>query len=96
MRIENFILSIVKKLEATYPVISFAYKDCNSTNTYEWWWICMTNYEVYVQDKRFKILSDAWRAAAKARGIKIVFCYCSAKEKFLEKLAKEDNLIMNV
>ena len=56
----------------------------------------MTNYEVYVQDKRFKILSDAWRAAAKARGVKIVFCYCSAKEKFLEKLAKEDNLIMNV
>lgn len=97
MRIENFILSIVKKLEVTYPgVIAFAHKDWNAPRTNEWWDVCITDYGIYATDNRFKTLTRAWHAAGKARGVKIIFCYCSAKEKNLEKLAEENNLIMNI
>lgn len=97
MRIENFILSIVKKLETTYPgVIAFAYKDWNASRTNEWWDVCITDYDIYTTDNRFKTLTHAWRVAGKARGEKIIFCYCSAKKKNLEKLAEENNLIMNI
>ena len=54
MRIENFILSIVKKLEDTYPgVIAWAHKDWNAPRTYEWWCICITDFEIYMHDNRF-------------------------------------------
>lgn len=97
MRIENFILSIVKKLENTYPgIIAFAYKDGNLPRTYVWWSICITDFEIYMHDKRFKTLTHAWHAAAKARGERIVFFCCSAKEKNLKKFAEEGNLIMNI
>ena len=97
MRIENFILSIVKKLEDTYPgVIAWAHKDWNAPRTYEWWCICITDFEIYMHDKRFKTLTHAWHAAGKARKINMVICYCSAKEKKLNELAEENNLIMNI
>lgn len=97
MRIENFILSIVKKLEDTYPgVIAWAHKDWNAPRTYEWWCICITDFEIYMHNKRFKTLTHAWHAAAKARGEKIIFFCCSAKEKNLKKFAEEGNLIINI
>ena len=97
MRIENFILSIVKKLEDTYPgVIAWAHKDWNAPRTYEWWCICITDFEIYMHDKRFKTLTRAWHAAGKARKINVVFCCCSAKEKKLNELAEANNLIMNI
>lgn len=98
MRIENFILSICKKLENTYPgIIAFAYKDGNLPRTHVWWSVCITDFEIYMHDKRFKTLTNAWHKAAKAQGYKIIFvCDWIPTEGKLAKLADENNLILNV
>ena len=97
MRIENFILSIIRKLEEIKPgMIAYAYKDSNAPKIGFWWTICVSDFEFYMNDTRFKTLSKAWHAAIKARKEKIMFCYCSPKEKKLVTLAESDNLIMNI
>ena len=91
MKIESFILSILKKIEESWPgVICYAYKTGNAPMTHVWW-------EVSVSDKRFKTLTNAWHKAAKAQGHKIIFvCGWKPTEEKLVKLAEEDNLILNV
>ena len=91
MKGTNFIYTIVKKIEETWPgVISYAYWDKT------WWMVAVSDFDLYMSDKRFKTLTKAWHAAGKARGFKVIFCCCSPKEKRLADLASEDNLIMNI
>ena len=97
MKIENFILSIIRKIEEIKPgIIAYAYKDGNETKTCVRWIVCVSDFDFYMNDSRFKTLSKAWHAAGKARKEKIIFCYCSPKEKKLAELAESDNLIMNI
>lgn len=98
MKIENFILSILKKVEGMKEgVIAYAYKTGNAPMTHTWWEISVSDFDLYMNDKRFKTLSAAWRKAAKAQGEKIIFvCGWMPTEEKLAKLADEDNLILNV
>lgn len=97
MSAENFIFAIVRKLENIYPgTIAFAYRDWNGPRTHGWWCICISDLDVYMNDKRFKVLCAAWRKAGRARGNNVVFCACTPHEKKLNQLAQAGNLIMNV
>ena len=93
----NFILSIIKQIEHLFPgTIAYGYEDGNATGTHKWWTVCVSEYEMYMHNPRFKALSRAWHKAAIARGCKVVFCYCKPLEEILAKLAKNDNLIFNL
>lgn len=93
----NFILSIIKQIEHLFPgIIAYGYEDGNLPQTHKWWTVCISDYEIYMSNPRFKALSRAWRKAAIARGYKVVFCYCKPLEEILAKLAKNDNLILNL
>lgn len=97
MKIENFVFGIVKKIEAIKDgVIAFAYKAGNSPMTHVWYEIAVSDYDFYSGDKRFKTLTSAWHKAAKAQGKEIIFVCRTPKEKQLEKLASEGNLILNI
>lgn len=95
MKIEKFILNILKKIESLQDgVIAYAYK---TPTTYTWWEISVSDYELYAHDKRFKTLTNAWYKAAMAQGHKIIFvCGWMPTEEKLAKLAEEDNLILNI
>lgn len=91
MKIDKFISSILKKIESLKQgIIAYAYFDSN------WYWICLNDFDFYMNDKKFKILAKAWDTAGKALGIKIIFAYCKPKEEFLVKLANDDNLFLNM
>lgn len=91
MKGKAFILSIIKKLESLVDgMVVYAYKECS------WYSICLSDYDYYFHNQRFKTLSKAWHKAAVARGFKISFAYCNPLESKLKKLADEDNLIINV
>lgn len=91
----NFILSILKKLEDTYPgLIAFAYVDGGGGR--KWWMVCLSDFDVYFHDKRFQVLKKAWHKAGAARGMNIVFCNWRPIEKNLVKLANEENLLLNL
>lgn len=98
MKIENFILSILKKVESLKDgVVAYAYKSGNVPMTYTWWEISVSDFDLYMNDKRFKSLSKAWSKAAKAQGHKIIFvCGWMPTEEKLVKLAEEENLILNI
>lgn len=98
MKIENFILSILKKVESLKDgVIAYAYKSGNVPMTHTWWEISVSDFDLYMNDKRFKSLSNAWHKAAKAQGHKIIFvCGWMPTEEKLAKLAEEENLILNI
>lgn len=98
MKIEKFILNILKKIESLQDgIIAYAYKTGNVPMTHTWWEISVSNYELYMHDKRFKTLKNAWHKAALAQGHKIIFvCGCIPTEERLSKLADEDNLILNI
>jgi len=98
MKIESFILSILKKVESMKEgVVAYSYKTGNAPMTHVWWEISVSDFDLYMNDKRFKALSNAWHKAAKAKGHKIIFvCGCIPTEEKLVKLMEEDNLILNV
>lgn len=98
MKIESFILSILKKVESLKDgVIAYGYKSGNEPMTHTWWEISVSDFDLYMNDKRFKNLSKAWHAAAKQQGHKIIFvCGWMPTEEKLAKLAEKDNLILNV
>lgn len=98
MKIEKFILNILKKIESLQDgIIAYAYKSSNETFTNIWWEISISSFEVYMHNKRFKTLSRAWCKAAQLHGYKIVFvCGFMPTEVKLMRLAERDNLILNV
>lgn len=98
MRVESFILNILSKIEKIWPdVICYSYRVSNPSKTHFWWEVSVSNFEVYMENKRFKNLSKAWRKAAEIRGFKIIFiCGWIPTEDKLIKLANEDNLIINL
>lgn len=98
MKIESFILSILRKVESLKDgVIAYSYKSGNAPMTHTWWEISVSDFDLYMNDKRFKNLSKAWHTAAKQQGHKIIFvCGWMPTEEKLAKLAEEDNLILNV
>ena len=93
MKIENFILSILRKVESLKEgVIAYAYKSESG-----WWEISISDFELYMNDKRFKKLSTAWRTAAKAQKEKIIFvCGWMPTEEKLVRLSEDDNLIIDI
>lgn len=97
MKIERFILSILRKIESLRgSIITYAYKTGNRSKTYEWWEISVSDFDFYMHDKRFRILAKAWHKAALAQGYNIVFVCSMPKEAKLVKLAEEENLILNI
>ena len=98
MKIESFILSILKKVESMKEgVVAYSYKIGNAPMTHVCWEISVSDFDLYMNDKRFKTLSNAWHKAAKAKGHKIIFvCGWMPTEEKLVKLMEEDNLILNV
>jgi len=98
MKIESFILKILKNIEETWPeVVCYAYKTGNAMMTYVWWEVSVSDFELYMHDKRFKTLINAWYKAAKVQGHKIIFvCDWKPTEEKLVKLAEDDNLILSV
>lgn len=93
----NFIRSILAKCELLREgVIAYAHEEGNSLGTNKWITICISDMDMYFNDKRFKALTRAWHKIGIKRGIRIVFCYCNPKEKKLSELAAVGNLIMNI
>lgn len=88
---ESFISKIVRNTEEKFGGICYAYVDKDSG----YWWIAINDYSVY-SSKEFKIWSKNWHKVADKRQANVVFCYCNPNELALQKLADEDNLIMNV
>lgn len=97
MKVETFLLNILRKIESLKEgVIAYAYLDGNEKRTHTWYCVCLNDYDMYVNDKRLKALTNAWHTAAKALGIKVVFAYCNPLEEKLETLLNSGNLFLNV
>lgn len=88
---ESLISKIVRNTEAKFGGICYAYQDKDSG----YWWIATDDYTTYSSPK-FKTWSKNWHKVADRCRVKLVFCYCNPNELALQKLADEDNLIMNV
>jgi hypothetical protein len=94
---EKFILKIIKSLEHFQSDLTvWAYRDGNETKTREWYTICVSDFETYMKNMKFKKLLSAWHKVAKMRRIIITFSYQNPIEQQLLKLANEENLIMDV
>ena len=92
-----FIFEIVRKTESLRDrLIAYAYADRAVPSAPEIWWICVSDYDFYREDQRFKALCKAWHKAARARGINLSIVYCNPLEKKLNQLANDGNLILNV
>jgi len=97
MKGSDFVQGIISKIESmNKSVIAFAYTNGNVTGTHKWWEICIDDYDMYSKDTRYKTLKNAWHKAARARNIKLLFCYRKPDEKMLTKLMEENSLLMNV
>lgn len=88
---ESLISKIVRNTEEKFGGICYAYQDHDSG----YWWIAVDNYASY-SSQEFKQWSKNWHKVADRRRVNLVFCYCNPNELALQKLADEDNLIMNV
>lgn len=96
-KVNELLLGICRKIETLKEgVIAFAYLDGNENKSHTWYCVCLNDYEMYTKDKRFIALSNAWRKAGKALGVKIIFACCYPSEEKLGKLLEEENLWMNV
>ena len=92
-----FIFEIVRKTESLRDgLIAYAYAERAVPSAPEIWWICVSDYDFYREDQRFKVLCKAWHKAARARGINLSIVYCNPLEKKLNQLSNDDNLILNV
>lgn len=92
----SFILKVITKLESLNDgMIVFAYKDFDR----DWWIICLSDYYFY-KGIYFEIqtsnLLKAWRIVAKKLHLKLIFCYLEPTEQMLERLNREENLILNI
>lgn len=89
--VDKFIFSIISKLESLRQgIISFAYYDSGI------YWVCVNDYDLYMNDEKFKLLRNTWYVAGKALGIKTIFIFKEPTEEFLLKLADMDNLFLIV
>lgn len=96
MKIENFILNIIRKIESLDDsVIAYAYQESNESKTHTWWEIACDNVDMYLKDERFKMLKEACYKTVGSQGVKIIFVACEAKEEKLIKLLEENNLLIN-
>lgn len=90
----DFILSIVKQIEDKFGIICYAHEEPWGERIV--WHICLSDYDIYMGNKTFKLLCNAWHKIAKNKGLKLLFCYANPIEKKLLELAEADNLIMNI
>ena len=94
---DAFLLSVLVKIESLKEgIICISHSDQYPDGSLRWHWIAVNDYELYAHDKRFKTFSAAYRKAAQARGLKLVFCYSTMSEENLLKLANENDLLMNI
>lgn len=95
---KKLLLNIVCKIESLKDgVIAYAYRNGNATMTFQHWEVSVSDFDLYMNDKHFKTLCEAWRKAAEAKGEKLIFVcgWVPTEEKLLE-LANNDNLIMDI
>ena len=92
-----FIFDIVRKTESLRDgIVAYAYAEQAVPSAPEIWWVCVSDYDFYREDQRFKALCKAWHKAARALGINLSIAYCNPLEKKLNQLANADNLILNI
>ena len=92
-----FIFDIVRKTESLRDgIVAYAYAEQAVPSAPEIWWVCVSDYNFYLEDQRFRVLCNAWHKAAMARGINLSIAYCNPMEKRLNQLANADNLILNI
>ena len=92
-----FIFDIVRKTESLRDgIVAYAYAEQSVPSAPEIWWVCVSDYNFYLEDQRFRALCNAWHKVAKARGINLSITYCNPMEKRLNQLANADNLILNI
>ena len=93
MNKDAFVLSILKKIESLKEGV-ISYSTFSKDGYYE---ISVSDFDMYMKDKRFKILTTAWHKASLALGFKIVFvCGWIPTEKKLVELSEQNNLILNI
>lgn len=96
MKNKHFILSILKKIETLQPsLIAYAYKDSNDLGN-KWWVIGVNDYLFYMKNERFNMLRKAWYKSGRARKITIIFAFCNLREKKMQELYNENNLLINI
>ena len=94
----KLLLNIVRKIERLKDgVVAYAYHTSNATGSFQYWEVSVSDFDLYMNDKRFKTLCEAWHKAAAAKGERVVFLcgWVPTEEKLLE-LVNNDNLIMDI
>ena len=94
----KFLLSILKQIESLKDgVIAYAYRTSNAPKTFRYWEVSVSDFDLYMNDNRFKQLTKEWHEEAERRGERIIFiCGWVPTEERLLKLAEEDNLVLNL
>lgn len=97
MKIEKFLLSVIKNIEKKYPqLFVYAYMNGNESMDYSWWEVSVSSYLVYSEDD-FKRLSRRFSNIAKSQGEKVIFvCSWVPDEEKLVRLSNDNNLILNI
>ena len=96
MKERKEIYKILNAIEDIFSnTIAWGFSESNSSKTFSWWNICISDYHVYCS-KDFKTFASDVHQLYKPYNIRIVFVYCNPIEKALLELAENDNLILNI
>ena len=99
MKQRKFILKVIRHVEREFGVIAYGYKWVNPSGTWTVWNICISDYEIYMTNKKFKAISNAYHKAWRKTfpdNVRFGFCFCKPVESKLVELAEQDNLILDV
>lgn len=89
------LLKIVRTIEKLKPgIISWAFVNKNNPK-FSFINVCISDYDFYLHDARFRKLKDAWHLAFFKKRKPLIFCYCNPIENDLLKLAEDNNLVMD-
>lgn len=91
LEISKLLFRVVKGIEAKFNgTIAYGYVDKELGNV-----ICLSDYNIY-RSTDFAFVAESWRKIMKAKNQRILFAFCIPSEKELQKLADEENLVLNV
>lgn len=90
------LLKIVKVIDRLKPgIVTWAFENRNNPR-FSFLNVCISDYDFYLHDPRFRKLKDKWHLAFYHKGKPLIFCYCNPLEGELLKLSEQDNLIMDI